>query len=261
MSALLDMGRAGRRLDGVDIVDMHGHLGPYAYGQPQATAAALIADMDRVGVAAIACSHMQCLGDDMARGNDEILAAMQAWPGRILGYACAWPSDRDSVRREIELRLGQGFTGIKIHRTPGFSYLDPSYEPAFALAHEQRRPVLLHTWAEDRDFSELRELAGRYPEAPILMAHSGVHSEGRHIELARQCPNIYLDTAMSRMPRGAMERLVAGAGAERVLWGSDALFLSLTYEVGRALGARLPDDVKRQIMGGNARRILGSIRS
>jgi len=86
-------------------------------------------------------------------------------------------------------------------------------------------------------------------------------AEERFIEIARQFPNVYLDTAMSRLPRGLVERLVAGAGADKVLWGSDALFLSLTYEVGRALGARLSDDVKRQIMGGNARRILGNIRT
>ena len=129
------------------------------------------------------------------------------------------------------------------------------------MINEQRRPVLLHTWAEERDFTEVRELATRYPDAAFLMAHSGVMAEERFTELARQVPNVYLDTAMSRLPRGLVERLVAGAGADKVLWGSDALFLSLTYEVGRALGAKLSDDVKRQIMGGNARRILGNIRT
>src|SRR5438034_10811348 len=42
--------------------------------------------MDRVGVRSMICSHLQCMGADCARGHREVLAAMRAFPGRILGY-------------------------------------------------------------------------------------------------------------------------------------------------------------------------------
>ena len=49
--------------------------------------------------------------------------------------------------------------------------------------------------------------------------------------------------------------MVAGAGAERVLYGSDIPFVDPRGQLGRVAFARLPDDDLRLILGGNARRL------
>ena len=69
-----------------------------------------------------------------------------------------------------------------------------------------------------------------------------------------------LGTSFSLAPRGVVERLVAEAGAENVVWGSDATFLSMTQQIGRALGARISEQEKRQILSLNARKLLDGIR-
>ena len=260
MSSLLDRARRGETLTGLDIIDMHGHLGRYQFAVADDSPASLVATMDRIGVRTIVCSHLNCLRGNTQRGNDEVLAAMRAHPGRIEGYVSIWPSDAEQVEAEVRRRLGEGFVGIKIHNINQFSYTDDAYAPAMAIANERRLPVLLHTWGRDEEFDQVRELAGSWPEAHFLLAHAGAEKLERYVEAAGEFENVQLDTSFSLAPRGVVERLVAEAGAENVVWGSDATFLSMTQQIGRALGARISEQEKRQILSLNALKLLDGIR-
>jgi predicted TIM-barrel fold metal-dependent hydrolase len=253
---LLERVRRGECLADVGIIDMHGHIGRYRFANAELSLASLIGVMDRLGVEQMLLSHILTMSWEMTRGNEEVLAAMRAYPGRLRGYVCLWPSDPSAVQREVETRLAQGFVGVKLHRSTGFLYTDPAYAPAFALAHERRLPVLLHTWGEAESFREVEELAPRYPEASFLLGHAGVLAEARYGEIARAYPNVYLDPTMSRMPRGLWERLVAAVGAEKLVWGTDGSFFSQTPHVGKVAGARISEAEKVQILGGTARRLL-----
>jgi hypothetical protein len=115
VSELLDYGRAGRTLALPDFIDMHAHFGDWSWHIPDTTAASLVAVMDRVGVRSMICSHMQCMGADCARGNREVLAAMRAFPGRILGYLIVWPWSDAVVKAEVARCLEAGFVGAKLH--------------------------------------------------------------------------------------------------------------------------------------------------
>ena len=256
MKELLDYGRTGSRLPSSDIIDMHGHLGLCAFGIPDHSAASLVAVMDRIGVRSIICSHMQSGGADVIRGNREVLAAMRAFPGRILGYGSVWPWAEAAVGAEVKHCLDAGFIGIKVHNSQGFPYTHASYAPAYELAHERRLPILFHAWGEDRVFAEISEIAGRYPNATILMAHSGSANVEGYLRMGREHANVFLDVVFSCSPRGLVERLVIGVGAEKVVWGSDAYFFSQSQQIGKVLGARIPDSAKEQILSDNALRIL-----
>lgn len=259
MSPLLDLARAGKPLTALDITDMHGHLGRFNFTIPDLSTAGMVAAMDRLGVARIVCSHMRCMSADAAWGNDEVLRAMGEQPGRILGYFSVWPSDAAAVRREAELRVGQGFVGFKVHNVNGFAYDDPAYEPAYELSQERGLPVLAHTWGDPGEFKTIRILAGRYPRLAFLLAHAGAANEAGYIAIARECPNVYLDTAYSACPRGSIERLVKGAGAEKVVWGSDCYFFSIAQQIGKVLGSAISDADKIRLLSGNARRLLPAI--
>lgn len=256
MSELLGYGRTGSPLPLPDIIDMHGHLGLCAFAVPDTTAASMVAVMDRIGVRSIVCSHIQSGGWDVIRGNREVLAAMRAFPGRILGYASVWPWTEAEVRAEVEHCLEAGFTGIKVHNSQGFPYTHPSYAPAYELVDERRLPLLLHTWGEDQVFTEISQVAGRYPNASILLAHSGSANVEGYLRMGREHANVFLDTVLSVSPRGMVEGLVAGVGAEKVVWGSDTHFFSQSQQIGKVLGAKIPDEAKEQILSGNALRIL-----
>jgi predicted TIM-barrel fold metal-dependent hydrolase len=49
--------------------------------------------------------------------------------------------------------------------------------------------------------------------------------------------------------------MFAGAGADRVLSGSDIPFVDPRGQLGRVAFARLPDDALRLVLGANARRL------
>jgi len=260
MPALLEKARHGAALTGVGIIDMHGHFGRYLQAIPDLTAEGLVRVMDRVGVRSILVSHMQCTSLHTRQGNDEVLAAMRAFPGRILGYVTVFPTSAPAATAEMERGMANGFTGLKLHSSNGIAYTDPAYAGALTIANARRLPVLLHTWGADQDFAAVRELATKYPGAAFLIAHSGAgNGADRCIQAAKEFTNVYLDLAYSAGPRGLVERLVAGAGADKVIWGSDCYFFSLTQQIGKVIGADLPEAAKKKILSGNARRLLARI--
>ena len=260
MTPLLDMGRSGRPITGLEIIDMHGHLGPYFFAIPDLDPASVVAAMDRIGVASTVVSHMRCMSPDVTWGNDEVLSAMRRFPGRILGYAALWPFSPDAVHREVATRLEQGFVGIKIHNATGFPYTHAAYAPAYALAHKHCLPVLFHTWGQEPVFNELSRIASDYPDLHVILAHSGASNMEGYVRMAREHAHVHLDLSFSVSPRGLIERLVAGVGAHKILWGSDVLFFGQSQQLGRVLGARITEVEKRQILSGNARSILAGIR-
>ena len=259
MSTLLDRARAAEPL-GIDIIDMHGHLGRLAFAIPDLSPEGLVASMDRLGIRTIVCSHMRCMSRDVEYGNAEVLRAVRACPGRILGYVSVYPSDPDSVRRGVEKWLAAGLTGLKMHNINGFPYTDPAYAPALAIADERRLPVLLHTWGQDDEFEQVRALSERHPGAALLLAHSGATNEDRYIAIVGQCPNVHLELCGSASAWGQVARFVAAVGADKLVWGSDAYFISNAQQLGKVVGADIPDETKVQILSANALRILDRIR-
>ena len=163
------------------------------------------------------------------------------------------------AKAAITRRKPLGFVGIKLHNASGFSYTDAGYAEALAAANERHALVLLHTWGRPEELDEVRQLSDACPDVSIILAHAGSQREDLYVKVARECENVHLDLCLSLSRRGLVERLVAGAGVEKVLWGSDALFLSMTQQVGKVLGARLSEDEKVQVLAGNAHRLLDRI--
>ena len=55
----------------------------------------------------------------------------------------------------------------------------------------------------------------------------------------------------------SIEFLVEGAGADRVLFGSDHSLMDPRHHVGRIVTADIPEDAKRKVLGLNAIKLLG----
>ncbi|OGV67927.1 MAG: hypothetical protein A2498_14610 [Lentisphaerae bacterium RIFOXYC12_FULL_60_16] len=259
MSTLLDLARRGQPMP-FECIDMHGHLGRYEFAIPDLSPDALIRSMNALGVGRYWTSHMRCMSADVEWGNDEVYAAMQQFPGRILGAVSVWPGNTATVEARARHWLSCGFSGFKLHNCNGFAYNDAAYEPVYRLANQHRMPILFHTWGGAREFKELFEVAKTCPEAALLLAHSGSADTEAYIRMALECPNVYLDLALSRSPRGLVAELVKAVGADRVVWGSDAVFMSNTQQIGKVLGADIPDDAKRRVLADNAAGLLARIR-
>ena len=260
MSSLLERARAGECLSDLEIVDMHGHIGLYAFSVPDRSNKGLVSVLDRIGISKIIVSDMTAWSADIEYGNDRVLAAMKVYPERIMGYVGIWPSEPDIVHRCVKERLSQGFIGLKLHNSNGFSYMDEAYQPAYAIADARRLPMLFHTWGGEAEFSQIEQIAKKYPNTSILMAHAGAANEAGYIAMAKKHPQIYLDLAFSAAPRGLVKRFVDAVGAERITFGSDGYFFSVTQQIGKVLGADISDEDKIKILSANAKAILARSR-
>jgi predicted TIM-barrel fold metal-dependent hydrolase len=85
------------------------------------------------------------------------------------------------------------------------------------------------------------------------MAHLGGDWEYGY-KVARECPNVYVDTSGSIAEMDEIEKLVGAIGAERVLFGTDNSDLS--FCVGKILGADLTDGQREAIFWRNAARLI-----
>jgi predicted TIM-barrel fold metal-dependent hydrolase len=83
------------------------------------------------------------------RINDELAAAIDKHPDRLLGFAALAPKDPAAAVLELERAVKElGFKGWKTHSNFGDSYLDDKrYWPILAKAEELGVPIYLHPTA------------------------------------------------------------------------------------------------------------------
>jgi len=160
--------------------------------------------------------------------------------------------------KEIEKRRQSGvFTGIKL--LPAWEAReidDPFFRTVCGIAGEIGYPVLFHTWGI-RDMGLMENMAKMFPKTVMFIGHCGGELDAslRAAELAAQYDNLYLDFTCSWGYANLLEHFVKTASAEKILFGSDALWNSVTASLGRVLYADIGDDEKKLILGGNAARL------
>jgi predicted TIM-barrel fold metal-dependent hydrolase len=260
MRTLLEKGRAGESLAEYRILDMHTHLYPGCVPCGEDPTDHLVRAMDQTGVATCLVSSLTRGGFRMEACNDLMYEAMQRYPGRLLGYVYVWPGDPRTVKAEVERRLNQGFMGLKMLVLMGFSYVHPGYAPAFAIANERRLPVLLHTYGGQQGLDDVPVLAERYPDVNFVLAHAGAQQVEHHIRIAKQVERAYLEICTSMATYRAVEKLYEALPIERIVWGSDDLPLNMAHQLGKVLGAEIPEEAKVKILSENGRRLLSEIR-
>ncbi|WP_329476361.1 amidohydrolase family protein [Kribbella sp. NBC_01510] len=244
------------------IIDAHGHLGSwFAFAIPDSSTASLVRVMDRCGVATMCVSHLLAIGPDSRAGNALLLEEMAQHPGRFLGYAVFDPHDSEAVERTADLLATSGVVGLKLHPDTHEHPVDgPGYEPAFKLAAEHGCIVLAHgmfgsPWCGPERFAVV---ATRHPSVEVLMGHAGLLPAGfpAAAEVASQYPNVTLEVCGSRMTARHLAWLVGKVGADRMVFGSDALFLDLRVGLGRVQLAPISQPDRDQLLFGTMTRLL-----
>ncbi len=251
----------GIPLSDLQIVDAHGHLGRWCtVPLPAATAREMLSTLDLAGVSRLAISANAAIGPDFRRGNDQVAAALRAFPDRYLAYAVVNPNYPDEVRPELERCFDQlGFHAIKLHTgLHNYPLNGEHYVPVFEFAQERRATILTHGCAG------LAEVAAKYPDVSIIIAHLGAGFDGRQpnsvLELARDLPNIHFDTASSNVPFKNVNHLVQAVGPNQVVFGSDHPWIDVRYQLGRIIWADLDLNDKLKILGRNFEGLLARTR-
>jgi predicted TIM-barrel fold metal-dependent hydrolase len=215
----------------------------------------LVETMDRMGVdKAVATACPACADGLITRGNDIVIAAVRRFPGRLLGYFSVNPLYPREAERELARCVEAGLHAIKVHNGQGTRYSHPSYSLVWEFAAAHGLPILAHTWGSP--MAELEDAAKRHPGITWILAHGGSATPEAYVQAVRQYPKVYVDTTLSRCPRGLVEWFVAQGIEDRLLWGTDMSFINGPGQLGRILFARIAPAQKERILGLNARRVF-----
>jgi len=230
---------------GALVVDAHTHLGHDEDGQ-SLDPAALIAFLDEVSPTARACTFP--LHDpDRAPGyripNDRVLRWAQESEGRLYPYCRLDPAE-DPVG-EAERCLALGARGIKLHpRAQAFGFDSEAAESIWKVADAASVPILIHAGRGMPRMDALADLALRYPDVVLVLAHAAIADQGMFATRLAEHPNVVYDTS-TFLVFDQIE-LFARVPTERIVFASDVpygrpgggLFATLRIAAYAGLGER-----------------------
>lgn len=228
----------------------------------------LLQEMDAAGVdlGVVVGRRAAMLG---SVSNADVRQIVADHPGRFIGAASIDPSSRVGAFAEIDAAIAEGFKLINIE--PG-AYPVPMYAddrrlyPIYGHCEDRKLPVILMvggTAGPDLGYSDpirTDRVLADFPQLQVVVAHGGWPWVQQILHVAFRRSNLYLspDMYFSRMP-GWEEYVKAADGflCDRMLYASSFPFCPVKDY--RQWFARLPirADNLAQVMGGNARRLLG----
>lgn len=247
-------------IDGIRVIDFHGHVGRHDRGGWIDDPAIMLHAMDMAGI------DLSCLFNifhpEGTTGNDLTARFVARHPDRFVGFAYVCPTMPEGMVAELVRAIDQlNFVAIKLYPpyTP-WPFNKPQWFPIYEFADERGLTIIFHTGIEPQAHPRfLADIAARFPRANFVAGHSGNIAEMRTaaIAAAQAHPNIFLETCSSFRTPGVIEQLVNEAGADRILFGSDIPLMDPRSQLGKIITANISDDAKCQVLGGNARRLLG----
>lgn len=242
------------------LIDCHCHAGVGdGLTGPWDTRANLVSYLRRCDAAGIQRSVVfSTLTSDYRDGNAQVAKWVRQYKGRLIGFVFL-DARMPRATMEAELRryiLGQGFSGIKIHRHDA-----PLSRIICELAARWRVPVLYDVMG---DVATIELFAREYRQVDFIIPHLGSFSDDWKAQLAlidhlQRHPNVYTDTAGVRRFDLLLEA-VHRAGPEKILFGSDGPWLHPGVELSKIQAMRLPSEPFSRIAGGNLLRLIGKRR-
>ncbi len=202
------------------VVDAHTHLGHDEDGR-SLDLPGLLGFLDQADPSARACVFP--LHDPERRPsyrvpNDRVLQWAAESGGRLYPYCRLDPADDPVGEAERCLRLGA--RGIKLHpRAQAFGFGDRAAESIWRVAQEAGVPILIHAGRGMPRMDPLADLALRYPDVVLVLAHAAIADQGMFTSRLADHPSIYYDT--STFSVFDLLELFARVPVERIVFASD----------------------------------------
>jgi predicted TIM-barrel fold metal-dependent hydrolase len=239
------------------IIDAHCHIGQGRLKKQ--SAAELLRSMDENHIErAVIVPVDEQIAFYNEEGNAAVLEAAKSSGGRLIGFAVVnpWSGGQgiDMVRRYLDA----GLRGVKLNTARQGIYLfDELVVELVAALREYRVPFFVHTGTPLYALPmHLRELARQFPDTNFIMGHMGCYDfVSDYPRVIEGLKNIYLDTSLtlSNFIKGAVET----AGADRVIFGSDAPRSTQKFELENVRRAIQDPQVLDKVLYSNINALVG----
>ncbi|MCX5579675.1 amidohydrolase family protein [Kaistia terrae] len=172
---------------------------------------------------------------DVADGvNNSTAAFVRAFPERLIGFMAVHPHDRKAMDEMERSRVDLGLRGVKLGAN--YQIFDPLESRALAIyqyAEKHGLPVLFHIGTSAVRMAPMvsahplvvDEIAMRYPDLKIIMAHMGHPWTVDSVVVARKHPNVFTDiSGLFYRPYTFYEAMIKATEwniLDKVLFGSD----------------------------------------
>jgi len=134
--------------------------------------------------------------------NDRTAEFVRTYPQKLIGFLSVHPEDDDAL---FEIERGRSELGLKgIKLGPNYQNFDPLSDLACAVyerAQALRLPILFHQGTSPQQFAPLEyahplaidQIAIRFPELRIVIAHMGHPWQVDTIAVIRKHPHVFAD--------------------------------------------------------------------
>lgn len=246
-------------------------LGPTStrLGGAFSTPGALIAEMDRLGIAEALVHHALSKELHAPTGNAALLMETEAEP-RLHPCWVLLPIETGELGEEdpegfVQSMLGQGVRAARVFPTiHRFNLAEWCIGGLLCALERYRVPLFLDfdvkNWADpSTDWDAVYQVCRDHPELPVIVVHESIAAPRRLYPLWRRVDNLYLETVYYQVHRGFHD-IAERFGPERVLFGTGMPMSDPGPPLAMALYSEISDTDKELVLGGNLRRLLADVR-
>lgn len=241
------------------VIDVHNHLGRWAFPSADTDSAWLLERMKALGVDRSIISSSKALYYDFREGNEDLAGTLSITDG-LFGYVAVNLNYKKDSIGEIEKYSGDPrFVGIKTHPMINRRALDSLTGMHIMEAAASRDlPVLVHTHSNSELESprHLVRVLNTFPELPVIVGHSGGDDWLAAAELIPLSDNVYFEFSCSCTTPDKVLYFLEEAGEDRLLFGTDANLFVTEYSMGLLEGLGLSAGTLAKLMGLNAQKLF-----
>ena len=199
-------------------IDVHCHVGEDIDGKKQ-DARTILVNMQKYNIRKTVIFPFNTVQKDGFRKDNMMILDLTRKHESLIGFARIDPR-HPGVLEEMEWAKKMGLKGFKLHsKAQKFNYNE--IPNVFEKGTEIGLPFILHSAHKEGLYQkQLAEIIPSYPDLVMILGHAGIGDQRTVVRLAQEYKNVYLDTSINF--KHNIELIVLSAGADKVLFGSDA---------------------------------------
>jgi predicted TIM-barrel fold metal-dependent hydrolase len=226
------------------------------------TAADVVAELDRNGVARALVTHTKILLSNVDWGNNDLHAQLKKHP-RLRPIFGTWGIvDRagyDPIDVAIDKAIKRGGAGIQMWcKETALGFAAWQFPELLGALCERQLPLFMHS--DQADWNSIDDVLTKFPRLKLVLQRVIYGDSRRLLALMKLHPGLHLSASPGFVGGSVFEQFDRYVGVDRILFGSGLFKYDQIPAVAQITYSTLSDEKKSLIAGGNLTRLLEAIR-